>query len=93
MCSDVHTRVGTPYIKMCSDVQNRVGTPHIKMFTNVYPRGGSAHENVYCAQNRVGTAHKHVTGGDTALSQTTTTRFFFYRKPLYKKVRLKNQQK
>ena len=27
---DVHTRGGTPHMKICSDVYLRVGTPHIK---------------------------------------------------------------
>ena len=49
MCSDVHTRAGTPHIKICSDVQNRVGTPHIKMCSDV--------------QNRVGTPHKKTIEG------------------------------
>ena len=40
---NVHTRVGTPHIKMCSDVQNRVGTPHIKMWLHVHTRVGTPH--------------------------------------------------
>ena len=53
MCSDVHTRVGTPHMKMCSDVQSRVGTPHIKMCSDDHTRVGTPH-----MKTRVGTPHK-----------------------------------